>query len=155
MTARLIRIALALLLVVVCTGMPRAQTPVATTRPNLTIDDLIHIKHPSGFQWTPDGSHVWWTYDDGGVNNVWAAAADGRTPPVALTNYPDGQSGNGGVWSRDGKTFYFQHGGGLQSASVNGGEPRPAWPSAARATGFAWSPDATRVAFVVSQPASS
>jgi hypothetical protein len=54
----------------------RAQTPA---RANLTIDDLVHIKHPSGYQWTPDGSHVWWTYDDGGVNNVWAAAADGKT----------------------------------------------------------------------------
>src|SRR4051812_4930110 len=133
-------------------GVPRAQTPA---RAKLTIDDLVHIKHPSAFQWTPDGSHVWWTYDDGGVNNVWAAAADGKTPAVALTSYADGQSGNGGLWSRDGKTFYFQHGGGLQSVSVNGGEPRPAWPSAARATGFAWSPDAARVAFVVSQPATA
>jgi len=72
---------------------------------------------------------------------------------VALTNYPDGQNANAGTWSRDGKTFYFQHGGGLQAVSVNGGGPKPAWPSAARGAGFAWSPDATRVAFVVSQPA--
>jgi Tol biopolymer transport system component len=70
---------------------------------------------------------------------------------VALTKYPEGQSGSGGIWSRDGKTFYFQHGGGLQAVSVNGGGPKPAWPSAARGTGFAWSPDAARIAFVVSQ----
>src|SRR5579871_1289737 len=118
-------------------------------RAKLTIDDLVHIKHPSGHQWTPDGSHVYWTYDDGGVNNVWAAPADGSAPPVPLTKYADGQNANAGVWSKDGKTFYFQHGGGLQAVSVTGGTPQPAWPTAAHATGFSWSPDATRIAFVV------
>ena len=152
--AMLFRIRIGLVFVLAATTLtfPHAQIP---TGAKLTIDDLVHIKHPSNFQWTPDGSHVWWTYDDGGINNVWAAAADGKTPPVALTSYPDGQSGNGGIWSRDGKTFYFQHGGGLQSVSVDGGPPAPAWPSAARATGFAWSPDAARVAFVVADPSPS
>src|SRR5579862_7982442 len=82
-------------------ALPRAQAPAP--RAKLTIDDLVHIKHPSAFQWTPDGTHVWWTYDDGGVNNVWAAAADGSGQPVPLTKYPEGQNGNGGLWSRDGK----------------------------------------------------
>jgi dipeptidyl aminopeptidase/acylaminoacyl peptidase len=124
------------------TGTPRASSAA------FTIDDLIRIKHPSGHQWTPDGSHVWFTYDDGGVNNVWAAAADGSSPPVALTTYADGQSGNAGFWSKDGRTFFFPRDGGLLAVSVNGGTPRTAWPSAARARGFAPSPDGTRVAFV-------
>jgi hypothetical protein len=55
-----------------------AQTPATkqTAPPpaaKITIDDLVHIKHPSGHQWTPDGRHVYWTYDDGGINNVWVA----------------------------------------------------------------------------------
>src|SRR5579871_531568 len=82
-------------------------------RAKLTIDDLVHIKHPSGHQWTPDGSHVWWTYDDGGINNVWAAAADGMGQPVQLTKYADGQAGAGGFWSPDSKMFYFQRNGAL------------------------------------------
>jgi dipeptidyl aminopeptidase/acylaminoacyl peptidase len=124
-------------------SLATAQTPVR----KLTIDDLIKIKHPSGHQWTPDGSHVWFTYDDGGVNNIWAVPADGSSSAVALTNYPDGQPA-GGFWSRDGKTFFFQRGGGLQSVPVNGGTPQAAWPSAANAGGFTLSPDGTKVAFV-------
>jgi dipeptidyl aminopeptidase/acylaminoacyl peptidase len=126
---------------------PGAQAPAS----KLTIDDLVKIKHPSGHQWTPDGSHAWFTYNDGGVNNVWAVATDGKSAPVALTNYPEGQAGGGGFWSRDGKTFFYQRGGGLLSVPVTGGTPRPAWPSAARGSGFSLSPDGTRVAFIVGQ----
>ena len=51
----------------------------------LTIDQLIQIKHPSAPQWTSDGSHIWFTYDSGGVNNLWAVPADGSGRAVALT----------------------------------------------------------------------
>jgi dipeptidyl aminopeptidase/acylaminoacyl peptidase len=119
--------------------------------PKLTIEQLVQIKHPSGHQWTPDGSHVWFTYDDGGVNNVWAVPADGNGQPVALTAYSDGQAGAGGFWSRDGRTFFFQRDGGLLAVSATGGTPHAAWPSAASASGFVLSPDGTRVAFVVGQ----
>ncbi len=124
---------------------PLAQAPA----PGITIDQLVQIKHPSGHQWTPDGSHVWFTYDDGGVNNVWAVAADGRSQPVALTSYAAGQTGAGGFWSPDGRTFFFQRGGGLLAVPVTGGAPREAWPSAARASGFTLSPDGTKVAYTV------
>src|SRR5262252_5596012 len=104
--------------VAICAALTHAQTRPAQAKTAFTIDDLVRIKHPSGHQWTPDGKHVWWTYDDGGVNNVWTAAADGSGQPVQLTNYPDGQTGAGGFWSPDGQTFFFQHaGGGLQAVS--------------------------------------
>src|SRR5215831_3348890 len=139
-------------LVVLLSAVAMAQTPAPKLTPNLTIDQLVQIKHPSGHQWTPDGKHVWFTYDDGGVNNVWAVAADGSSPAVALTSYPDGQAGGGGFWSGDGKTFFFQRGGGLLAVPVTGGTPQAAWPSAARASGFTPSPDGTKVAFVVGGP---
>src|SRR5262245_57350536 len=130
-----------------------AQTPATkpASAPKLTIDQLVQIKHPSGHQWTPDGRHVWWVYDDGGVNNIWSAAADGSGQPVALTKYPDGQAAAGGFWSADGQTYFYQRDGGLLAVSVSGGTPRPAWPSAAKASNFTLSPDSTRVAFVVDQ----
>ena len=138
------------------TAWIKAQTPAAKPAGHkLTIDDLVHIKHPSGHQWAPDGRHVLWTYDDGGVNNVWAASADGNGKPIALTNYPEGQTGNGGFWNPDGQTFYFQRGGGLVGVSVSGGEPHAAWPSAERASGFTLSPDGSRVAFVTRQGGAS
>jgi len=129
------------------TLLAMAQAPP----PKLTIDQLVQIKHPSGHQWTPDGSHVWFTYDDGGVNNVWAVPADGSSQPVALTAYPDGQTGAGGFWSRDGRTFFFQRDGGLLAVSASGGAPHAAWPGAERGSTFAVSPDGMRVAYVVGQ----
>jgi dipeptidyl aminopeptidase/acylaminoacyl peptidase len=146
-TPRLISLpALALL-----AGAAAAQTGPSSAKPKLTIDQLIQIKHPSGHQWTPDGSHVWFTYDDGGINNVWAAPANASGPAVALTSYPDGQAGAGGFWSKDGQTFFFQRDGGLLAVSVRGGAPHTAWPSAARARGFSLSPDGARVTYVVGQ----
>lgn len=120
----------------------------ASAQSKLTIEQLIQIKHPSGHQWTPDGSHIWFTYDSGGINNVWVAPANGSSPARPLTTYADGQSGNGGFWSNDGRTFYFPRDGGLFAVSLRGGAPQTAWPSAAHGRGFALSPDGTRIAFV-------
>src|SRR4051812_458965 len=125
-----------------------AAAQVATARPTLTIDQLIQIKHPSGHQWTPDGRHVWFTYDSAGIDNVWVAPADGTGPARPLTTYAEGQNGNGAFWSNDGQTFFFPRDGGLFAVASTGGAPRTAWPSAAHARGFSLSPDGTRVAFV-------
>ncbi|HWH53015.1 MAG TPA: hypothetical protein VN513_04320, partial [Gemmatimonadales bacterium] len=125
-----------------------AQATTSGTPSNLTIDKLIQIKHPSGHKWTPDGSHVWFTYDSAGVNNVWVAPADGSSAAKPLTTYADGQSGNDGFWSNDGQTFFFQRDGGLLAVSLRGGAPRAAWATAAHGRGFALSPDGTRVAFI-------
>ncbi|MGH7623317.1 MAG: LpqB family beta-propeller domain-containing protein, partial [Gemmatimonadaceae bacterium] len=129
-----------------------AQTVQPRAERKLTIDQLIQIKHPSGQQWTPDGSHVWFTDDSAGVNNVWVAPANGSAPAKPLTTYADGQNGNGGFWSNDGQTFFFQRDGGLLAVLVRGGTPRTAWASAAHARGFSLSPDGTRVAFVTNSP---
>ena len=129
-------------------GTVAAQAPKPRASSKLNIEQLIQIKHPSGHQWTPDGSHVWFTYDSGGINNVWVAPANGSGPAMPLTTYADGQSGNGGFWSKDGQTFFFQRDGGLLAVAVKGGAPHAAWPSAAHARDFALSPDGTRIAFV-------
>jgi dipeptidyl aminopeptidase/acylaminoacyl peptidase len=148
-TPRLLVIAPALMLAV----SAAAQTAERRAQPTLTIEQLVQIKHPSGHQWTPDGSHIWFTYDSAGINNVWTAPADGSSPAKPLTTYADGQSGSGGFWSNDGRTFFFQRDGGLLAVSLNGGPPHTAWVSAAQARGFALSPDGTRVAFVTGGPA--
>ena len=151
-TSRLVPIA-ATALALAASDAPSAAAQTTThdasrTQPRLTIEQLIQIKHPSGHQWTPDGRHVWFTYDSGGIDNVWIAAADGSRPARPLTTYADGQSGSGGFWSNDGQTFFFPRDGGLSAVSVSGGVPHTAWPSAAHARGFSLSPDGTRIAFV-------
>src|SRR6185437_4066486 len=70
------------------------------------------------------------------------------SPARPLTTYADGQSGNGGFWSTDGRTFFFPRDGGLFAVSLTGGAPKNAWPSAAHAHGFSLSPDGNRIAFV-------
>jgi dipeptidyl aminopeptidase/acylaminoacyl peptidase len=125
-----------------------AQATKLRAPSSLTIEQLIQIKHPSGQQWTPDGRRVWFTYDSAGIDNVWIAPADGSSPARPLTTYADGQSGNGGFWSKDGQTFFFSRDGGLLAVSTTGGAPRTAWASAAHARGFSLSPDGTRIAFV-------
>jgi dipeptidyl aminopeptidase/acylaminoacyl peptidase len=140
--------ALALLAGTAAAQSPKAPAPTAA-KPRLTIEQLIQIKHPSGHEWTPDGTHVWFTYDDGGINNIWTVAADGASAPVALTSYAEGQSGNGGFWSHDSHNFYYLKDGALLAVSVNGGASHPAWPSAVRGRNFSLSPDGTRIAFLV------
>ena len=143
--------ALALFALIPITAAAQAtRHDVSRARSNLNIEQLVQIKHPSGQQWTPDGSHVWFTYDSAGINNVWVAPADGSRPARPLTAYTDGQSGAGGFWSNDGRTFFFQRDGGLLAVSLSGGPPRTAWAMAAHARGFSLSPDGTRIAFVSS-----
>jgi dipeptidyl aminopeptidase/acylaminoacyl peptidase len=74
----------------------------------LTIDQLIQIKHPSAPQWTADGSHIWFTYDSGGVNNVWSVPSDGSGRAVALTTWPQG--GRAFAPSPDGSSIAFASG---------------------------------------------
>jgi dipeptidyl aminopeptidase/acylaminoacyl peptidase len=140
--------ALAMALFAVSAAAQPTKHDISRAQSSLTIEQLIQIKHPSGHQWTPDGSHVWFTYDSAGINNVWVASANGSSPARPLTTYADGQSGTGGFWSKDGQTFFFQRDGGLLAVSVRGGRARTAWPSAAHARGFSLSPDGTRIAFV-------
>jgi dipeptidyl aminopeptidase/acylaminoacyl peptidase len=147
-TPRLLPIAAVVLFAASSATQTPAQTPKPRGRSTLTIEQLIQIKHPSGHQWTPDGSHVWFTYDSAGIDNVWIAPADGSSPARPLTTYADGQSGSGGFWSKDGQTFFFPRDSALLAVSARGGAPRVAWPSAAHGRGWSLSPDGTRIAFV-------
>jgi dipeptidyl aminopeptidase/acylaminoacyl peptidase len=123
-----------------------------TSAPKLTIEQLIQIKHPTGAQWSADGRRISFTYDSGGVNNLWTVPSDGSTKAVALTTAADGQGAAGTFYSRDGATFYWPHSGGLLAVPVTGGPARTPWPSAANGRNFDLSPDGTRIAFLTGQP---
>ena len=118
----------------------------------LTIEQLVEIKHPSNPVWSPDGEHVVFVWDRGGVGNLYLAGIDGRSQPVPLTSFPEGQIADA-FWSHDGQTIYFPHTGDLWQVSVTGGPPRPVWTTPGSEADIVPSPDGTRVAFVRSIPA--
>ncbi|HEV2387640.1 MAG TPA: prolyl oligopeptidase family serine peptidase [Candidatus Acidoferrales bacterium] len=119
----------------------------------LTIGQAIQIKFPSDPGWSPDGSHIAFLWDEGGVHSLYVVAASGQAPPLKLMSYPWSEVSGGGTvpppfWSHDGSTLYYPSNGQLWQVAAAGGSPRPAWNAAGREGGFALSPDGTRVAFV-------
>src|SRR5258708_3562507 len=89
----------------------------------LTIEQLVDIKHPSNPIWSPDGKHVVYVWDRAGVANLYVANADGHGQPQAFTSFREGQV-DGAFWSEDGETVYFPHDGDLWQVSRLGGTPK-------------------------------
>ena len=132
-----------------CIGGVTAQSQ---TKPRLTIEQLIEIKHPSDPVWSPDNQHVVFTWDRADIRNLHIANADGSGAPVALTAFPEGGVAHA-FWGGDGESVYFVHEGDLWNVPAAGGEAKPAWSKPDRSGGFVPSPGAKRVAFVRSDRA--
>ncbi len=117
-------------------------------RRSLTIDQLMEIKHPSNAIWSPDGHYVAFVWDEGGVGNLYLVDTSvGPTSCRKLTSLGEGQVSNP-FWSKDAKTIYFPHRGGLWQVDVSGGPARAADTGNGRAANFALSPDGTELASV-------
>ena len=128
-------------------GWPVSVQGQAMAGARLTIEQLIDIKHPSDPVCSPDGKHVLFTWDRAGVANLYVASVDGRSQPVPLTSFSDGQVDQA-FWSRDSQTVYFPHDGDLWQVAANGGAPKAVWTTPAREAEIVPSPDGSRVAFV-------
>src|SRR3989442_11000833 len=107
----------------------------STKSSQLTIEQLIEIKHPSDPVWSPDGKHVAFIWDRADIKNLFVASADGSGQPVALTSFPEGGVA-GAFWSEDGDSVYFVHEGDLWKVPASGGAPKPAWNNANRGSGL-------------------
>jgi Tol biopolymer transport system component len=92
----------------------------------LTIEQLMDIKHPSNPVWSPDGSHVAFLWDRAGVTNLYVAASNGSGEPAPLTSFTDGHLGEA-FWSRNSQTLFFERDGALWQAALAGGQPQPVW----------------------------
>ena len=64
-------------LVLVCAGTAAAQSVGGAHK--LTIEQIIDIKHPSQPIWSPDGKHVAFVWDQGGIENLYLAGDYTRT----------------------------------------------------------------------------
>ena len=124
-----------------------AAGPPHGAKHQLTIEDLLDIKHPSNPVWSPDGRSVAFVWERAGVRNLYLAPADGSQRPVALTSFSD-DGVSAAFWSPGGDVLYFPHEGTLWQVPAGGGEPRPVWRSTEPEAQFALSPDGREVAFV-------
>jgi dipeptidyl aminopeptidase/acylaminoacyl peptidase len=116
-------------------------------KPQLTIEQLMDIKHPSNPVWSPDGKRVAFLWDRADIVNLYVANADGSGQPRALTSFKEGKVSDL-FWSKDGRTLYFPHNGDLWQVAAAGGEPKAVWTTPAPEVEFVLSPDGTRLAFV-------
>lgn len=126
-------------------GKVDAQQGSATHK--LTIEQVIDIKHPSEPIWSPDGKHIAFVWDKGGIENLYLANAEGNAAPVALTSFSEGQISRA-FWSRDSQNIYFPRGGDLWKVSAAGGQPSAVWTTPTSESDIVPSPDGSRVAFV-------
>ena len=115
-----------------------------SSRPRLTVEQLIDIKHPSYPVWSPNGALLAFIWERDGVSNVYLSRVDGA-PPTALTSYTEGSISKI-FFSADGKLVYFVRKGDLWKAAVSGGEPTTAWNADTGEGEYAPSPDLNRIA---------
>jgi len=142
---KLSAVALISITVLALSSLTTAQS--SSAKHQLTIEDLIEIKHPSNPVWSPDGRRIAFIWERAGVRNLYLANADGSGPPVALTSFSEGGVQHA-FWNHSGDVLYFPHEGTLWQVSLTGGEAHAAWTTSAREAQFAVSPDGTRVASV-------
>ncbi len=117
-----------------------------------TIEQMVDIKFPSEPVWSPDGRHIAFMWDEGGVYSLYVASSAGQGQPLNLMSYPWSEVSTQGTvppafWNHDGSTLYYPHERQLWQVAASGGQPHPAWKSTGRESGFALSPDGTQVAF--------
>ena len=127
-----------------CAALSAAQS-------QLTIEQLIDIKHPSQPMWSPDGKQVLFVWDRAGVSNLYvagASAAGSPSRPITDFNDANAESYSDAFWSRDGQTIYFPRKGGLSQVPAGGGQARAAWTSSTHENDFTPSPDTSLLAFV-------
>jgi dipeptidyl aminopeptidase/acylaminoacyl peptidase len=89
------------------TSAASAQTRPSAHKPQLTIEQLIDIKHPSDPIWSPSGKLIAFVWDRAGVSNLYVANVDGSGEPKPLTTFSEGQV-EGAFWSEDSDLVYFR-----------------------------------------------
>src|SRR5512144_3101011 len=84
----------------------------AQQRAPLTIQTLLHIKHPSEAAWSPDSRQIAFLWDESGVQNIFVVPVDGSAKPRALTTYTDNETG-APIWGARSDVLYFARDGRL------------------------------------------
>lgn len=139
------------------------MTDVATpAKRRITAEDLYDFREIMDLTLSPDGKTVIFVVQrvdrktEKKYSNLWLVPADGSVPAGQFT-YGD-QSDSAPQFSPDGQTVAFLSNRGDAKQSqiflipLTGGEARPLTEMKGHFSGFAWSPDGTRIAFAFTEP---
>jgi dipeptidyl aminopeptidase/acylaminoacyl peptidase len=141
----LVILALALGITAAAASSRPAAAQLAARRGQLSIDQLIDIRHPSSPTWSPDGRWVAFVWDRAGVSRVYLAPADRTTPPRVLDQA--GSSLTGAFWSADGHALMIPREGDLWRVPIDAAGASAVWTTPSAEANITPAPDATRVAF--------
>jgi dipeptidyl aminopeptidase/acylaminoacyl peptidase len=115
-------------------------------QPPLTIEQIVAIKYPSAPHWSADGRSLTFTWDEGGVYRQYRVSAEHPATPVLVSG--DSHELDGPVPSPNGdRAASSESNGILITAPSSGANVRI--PLAGRPSHLTWSPDGSRLAFML------
>jgi len=125
-----------------------AGVPEPVSRePALTLEDFLSIRFPSQPAWSPDSRRIAFLWEDGGVVELWWAAAGGGSPQ-RLAGAGDGAGVSGFEWSPDGRHIAFAQDGNIFLGSLTGERVERVTASELADSAPSFSPDGETIALV-------
>jgi dipeptidyl aminopeptidase/acylaminoacyl peptidase len=137
-----------LLMSCACGAEPAANPPTS-----LTIEQILAVRSVRAPLWSPDGQEVGFTWGSGVDNSLWAAGASAAgpgAPGAAILRQLAPLAGRGSAaLSPDWRSVAYVAKKHVWTVPLAGGRPQRLTADEADYGGLNWSPDASRIAFVV------
>lgn len=111
---------------------------------DITLDEILAIKHPDPARWSPTGDWLAWRWDDGGLVQLWVCRRDGsHQMPLSSSKISVGAFD----WAPDGRIAYAQ-GGDIWTIRPGDESPMALTRGESSDSSPRWSPIDERLAFV-------